>query len=108
MAGRIILSLCCFLCAGAYFLNGRLCRICSSPVAFWTGGETALKTTVKDPVRYNREMGSAFRWYAIAWLICGLLGALSPLAGIIGMIAVLTLGLFLLWKRYRKILNACS
>lgn len=108
MVGRIILSLCCFLCAGAYFLNGRLCRICSSPVAFWTGSEQALKAAIKDPARYNREMGSAFRCYGVAWLICGLLGALSPLAGIIGMIAVLTLGLFLLWKQYRQILIACS
>ena len=48
MAERIPLSLCCLLCAGAFFLNHYLCRIRSTPVAFWTGSEDKRKSIVKD------------------------------------------------------------
>ena len=108
MAGRIILSLCCLLCAGAFFLNGCLCRIRSSPVAFWTGGEQALKNTIKDAAGYNREMGTAFRWYGLGWLLDAIGAAFSPTMGLAVMAALCTLGLFLLWRRYRQLLSKYS
>ena len=108
MAGRIILSLCCLLCAGAFFLNGFLCRIRSSPVAFWTGGEQALKKTIKDAAGYNREMGTAFRWYGLGWLLDAIGAAFSPTMGLAVMAALCTLGLFLLWRRYRQLLSKYS
>ena len=108
MAGRIILSLCCLLCAGAFFLNGCLCRIRSSPVAFWTGGEQALKNTIKDAAGYNREMGMAFRWYGLGWLLDAIGAAFSPTMGLAVMAALCTLGLFLLWRRYRQLLSKYS
>ena len=108
MAGRIILSLCCLLCAGAFFLNGCLCRIRSSPVAFWTGGEQALKNTIKDAAGYNREMGTAFRWYGLGWLLDAIGAAYSPTMGLAVMAALCTLGLFLLWRRYRQLLSKYS
>lgn len=108
MAGRIILSLCCLLCAGAFFLNGFLCRIRSSPVAFWTGGEQALKNTIKDAAGYNREMGTAFRWYGLGWLLDAIGAAFSPTMGLAVMAALCTLGLFLLWRRYRQLLSKYS
>ena len=108
MAGRIILSLCCLLCAGAFFLNVHLCRIRSSPVAFWTGGEQALKNTIKDAAGYNREMGMAFRWYGLGWLLDAIGAAFSPTMGLAVMAALCTLGLFLLWRRYRQLLSKYS
>ena len=108
MAGRIILSLCCLLCAGAFFLNGCLCRIRSSPVAFWTGGEQALKNTIKDAAGYNLEMGTAFRWYGLGWLLDAIGAAFSPTMGLAVMAALCTLGLFLLWRRYRQLLSKYS
>lgn len=108
MAGRIILALSCLLCACGFFLVGYLTRISTAPVQFWTGSEEKLKKTVQDVPGYNRKMGTAFRWYATAWLSCGLLGAAYPLAGVIGIAALCTLGLYLLWRSYRKTLTECS
>ena len=108
MAGRIILSLCCLLCAGAFFLNGYRCRICSAPVAFWTGSEQKLRETVKDVSGYNQKMEKAFHWYGAAWCVCALAGMLYPIAGIMGIGLLCTAGLFLLFRRYRRVLLECS
>ena len=108
MAGRIILALCCLLCASGFFLAGYLTRISSAPVQFWTGSEEKLKETLQDVPGYNRKMGTAFRLYAAAWLFCDLLGAAYPPAGVLGITALCTLGLYLLYRRYRKIVSDCS
>ena len=80
----------------------------SSPVAFWTGGEQALKNTIKDAAGYNREMGVAFRWYGLGWLLDAIGAAFSPTVGLAVMAALCTLGLFLLWRRYRQLLSKYS
>lgn len=108
MAERILLSLCCLLCAGAFFLNHYLCRIRSTPVAFWTGSEDKLKSIVKDAAGYNREMGAAFRWYGVGWLLAAIGAAFSPPVGLAAMAVLCSLGLFFLWKRYRQLLSRYS
>ena len=108
MADRILVSLCCFLCAAAFFLLGYLCRVSSSPVPFWAGGEKKLKEAVKDVPGYNRKMGTAFRWYGAVWCLWGILGAFYPIAGTIGILLSCTLGLFLLYQRYRGIMFECA
>ena len=108
MAERIILSLCCFLCAVAFFLIGRLCRVKSTPVAFWSGGEKALEGIVKDALGYNREMAAAFRNHGLGWLLAAMASAFSPLAGLLCLASMCTLGLFLLWKRYKQLLSKYS
>lgn len=105
MAGRIILCLSCLMCAGAFFLLSYLTRIRTSPVQFWTGSEERLNKIVKDVPGYNRKMGNTFRLYSAAWLLCGILGAFFPVAGILGLALLCTLGLFLLYRRYCCILE---
>lgn len=108
MAGRIILSLCCFLCAGAFFLNAFLCGIKNSPVTFWNGSDSTLKKIVRDVPNYNREMKQAFLLHALGWLLSGIASAFSPAAGLLCLALLCTLGFWLLWKRYKQILAKYS
>ena len=108
MLSKIIIALVCGLCAVPFYLIGYLGTISKTPLHFWNGDEQKLRETVKDVPGYNRKMGTAFRRYGAACLLCGLLGAFFPPAGIIGIIAVCTLGLYLLWRRYRQILSEYS
>ena len=108
MADRILIALSCLLCAWAFFLIGYLCKISASPVQFWTGSEKKLKNAVKNVPGYNRRMGTAFRWYGLAWLTDAILGATFPPAGIIGVGVLCTLGLYLLHRSYRKTRSECT
>ena len=108
MAGRIILSLCCILCAGAFFLNSYLCGVKSAPVTFWNGSDSTVKKLVRDVPNYNREMKRAFLLYAISWLLSGIVSFFSPVAGLLCLGLLCTLGLFLLWKRYKQLLSKYS
>ena len=108
MAGRIILSLCCFLCAGGFFLNTYLCGIKNTPVTFWNGSDNTVKNLVRDVPNYNREMKKAFLLHAAIWLLCGIASAFSPMAGLLLLPLQCTLGLFLLWKRYKQLLTKYS
>ncbi len=108
MAGRIIIFLSCLLCAGAFLLLRYLCGISAKPVQFWTGSEEKLKQIITDVPLYNRKMGAAFQWYGLCWLIAAALGALFPRAGILGIGVLCTLGLYLLYRSYRKTLLKCS
>lgn len=108
MAERIILSLCSLLCAGLFFLMGYLCRISSNPVPFWTGSGEKLKKTVTDVPGYNRKMGEAYRRYAALWCLCAGIGAVRPMAGIVGIGLTCPFGLFLLYRCYRKALAECG
>ena len=107
MAERIILSLCSLLSAGLFFLMGYLCRISSAPVPFWTGSGEKLKVAVTDVSGYNRKMGEAYRRYGALWCLCAGVGAARPMAGIVGIGLMCTLGLFLLYRYYRKALAEC-
>lgn len=108
MADRILIALSCLLCAGAFFLVGYLCKISAAPVQFWAGSEGKLKSVIKDVPGYNRRMGAIYRWYGLAWLTNAVLGAVSPLAGITGIGVLCTLGLYLLYRMYRKSLSECE
>lgn len=108
MAGRIILSLSCLLCAGAFFLLAHICRISTSPVQFQTGSEKQLKAAVKDVPGYNRAMRTAFRRHGLAWLTDSILGAILPPAGVLGLGLLCTLGLYLLYRCYRSALHNCT
>lgn len=108
MAGRIIIFLSCLLCASAFLLLRYLCSISANPVQFWTGSEERLRQVVKDVPLYNRKLGAAFQRYGLCWLIAAALGALFPPAGILGIGVLCTLGLYLLYRSYRKTLLECS
>ena len=108
MAARIIIALSCLLCGGAFFLIGYLCGISTTPIPFWSGGEQKLKEIVKDVPRYNRQMAAAFRRFGLSWFLDAILGAVSPLAGIIGVGILCTLGFCLLYRSHRKARSDCS
>ena len=108
MAGRILIFLSCLLCAGPFLLLRYQCSISTNPVQFWTGSEERLRQVVKDVPLYNQKMGAAFQRYGLCWLIAAALGAVSPPAGILGIGVLCTLGLYLLYRSYRKTLLKCS
>lgn len=108
MSSQIIIALVCALCAVPFYLIGYLGAISKSPLHFWSGDDEKLKKAIKDVPGYNRRMAAAFRWYATVCLLCAPAAVLSPLAGILGIAAVCPLGLFLLWKRHRQLLENYS
>lgn len=108
MIYRILITLSSILCAIAFLLIARLGAIQNTPLAFWSGDQQKLQKQVKDIPGYNRKMAAAFRWYAGAFLVCAAAGSLFPLLGLIGLVAVCTLGLFLLYTTYRRILGRYS
>lgn len=108
MSSQIIIALACGLCAVPFCLIGYLGTISKTPLHFWNGDEKKLKKVIRDVPGYNRRMGAAYRWYGTAFLFCGLVGAFSAPAGIIGIGTLCPLGLWLLWKRHRRLLEEYS
>ena len=108
MLGRIIGFFCCMLCALPFFYlawEGR--QKDAAPLAFWAGDDT-LKTKVRNIPAYNAEMSRLYRYTALAFSAAALLCLLSPIAGIILVCIESTVGAFVLYRFYSRILKKYS
>ena len=104
MAGKIIGFLCSILCAVHFLVIAQMGVNGEEPISFWSG-DTSLKDKVKNIHGYNLEMAALFRKYALAFVIAGVLFWIWPLGGIILIVADSTLGIFVLYRGYKRILN---
>lgn len=102
--GRIIGALCCLICAGMVQLAAYCGKISGDPIGFWTG-DTSLKGRVVHVEAYNREMYRLYTRGALAFAVSGVLMALHPLAGTAGMVFCCTGGIYLVWRKYKQILQ---
>ncbi len=109
MAERIVLLICCFLCAIPYFIisfynkNNEI-----TPISFWSGGENKLKKQIKDIKGYNGEMAEVYKKCALAFFVCGMGGIIYPMIGYVFLACICTIGLFWVYKKYKKILEHYS
>ena len=107
MAGRIICAIAFFICAVPFWVIAKFGKDGKDPISFWSG-DTSLKSKVKDIPAYNREMASLYNKYAWA-LFAAVPGAvLHPLAGVAIMGLDITVGIFLVYRAYKKILAKYS
>ena len=107
MAGRIISFISYILCAIAFWVIATYNKDSKDPISFWSG-DRSLKDKVKDVTAYNREMAALYKKYAWAFAATAVAGAVHPLAGVAVLVPVCTIGIFLVYRAYKKILQKYS
>jgi hypothetical protein len=107
MLGRIIGLISCLMCAFPFLVIGVFNKDSREPITFWSGDAT-LKSKVKNVAEYNEKMAVLYKKCAIAFVISGVGWFISPVVGVIMICFDCTLGIWLVYKRYRKILDLYS
>lgn len=107
MFGQIVGLICGIMCAIPFFIISIYDKDSLEPITFWSG-DTTLKSKVKNLPEYNREMAALYKKCAYAFLIMGLaLFFMFPL-GIVILVFNCTVGIYLVWRVYKKILERYS
>jgi len=107
MFGRIVGLISGIMCALPFFIISIYDKDGLEPINFWSG-DTTLKSKVKNIPEYNKEMAALYKKCAYAFLIMGVaLFVLIPL-GIVILVFNCTLGIYLVWRVYKKILERYS
>lgn len=104
---RIITCFCCFLCAFPFFIIASDCKNGGDPIGFWTG-DTSLKGKVQNVEQYNGEMSLLYKKWAFSFILVGFLSLFHTWIGIVLITAECTLGIYLVWRSYKKILRKYS
>lgn len=107
MVGRIVGLVCCLLCAFPFLVIGIYNRDSIEPVNFWSG-DTSLKDKVKDVKGYNTEMTGLYKKCAFFFLMDGILFVIFPTAGIVLLVLGCTVGIYLAYRIYKRILGRYS
>lgn len=107
MVGKILGCVCCILCAVPFFIISAYGKNSKEPIPFWSGDAT-LKKKVKNFSGYNKKMAALYQKYAAAFLAAGIGCLVAPALGIILAGADATIGIYLLWREYKKILRLYS
>lgn len=107
MLGRIIGLISCLMCAFPFLVIGVFNKDSKEPISFWSG-DTTLKSKVKNVVEYNGKMAVLYKKCGIVFIISGIGWFISPVVGVIMICFDCTLGIWLVYKRYRKILDLYS
>lgn len=104
MFGRIVGFIACIMCAFPFFVISTYNKDSKDPITFWSGDNT-LKSKVKNVQRYNNEMALLYKKCAIAFLITGFGFLVVPFIGVLLLCFDCTLGIYLVYRCYKKILG---
>ena len=107
MLGRIIGLISCLMCAFPFWVIGIFNKDSKEPITFWSG-DTTLKSRVKNVAAYNEKMATLYKKCGIAFVISGIGWFISPVAGVVMICFDCTLGIWLVYKKYRRILDSYS
>lgn len=107
IVGGIVGLISCLLCAVPFMIIARFDKGSSTPISFWAG-DRGLKEKVINIPEYNVKMSKLFYECGTVFIICGVICLFSLIAGIILICLACTGGLYLAYRRYRKILNEFS
>lgn len=107
MLGRIIAFVSCFMCAVPFLIISIYNKESREPINFWSG-DTTLKEKVKNVSEYNKEMAALYKKCAIAFLLTGVGFVILPVVGVILLCFDCTLGIYLMYREYKKILERYS
>lgn len=107
MVGRIVGLTSCVMCAIPFLTIAIYNKDSKEPINFWSG-DTTLKGRVKNVKDYNREMALLYKRCFIAFLIAGIGFIVTPIVGVVLICLDCTLGIYLMYKNYKRILNLYS
>ena len=107
MLGRIVGLLACIMCAFPFFIISVYNKDSKEPINFWSGDVT-LKSKVKNVAEYNKEMGALYKKCAIAFLVTGIGFLVIPMIGVIMVCFDCTLGIYIVYRNYKRILDLYS
>ena len=107
MVGRIVALVSCLLCAIPFLIISKYEKDSRDPVPFWSG-DTSLKAKVTNVHEYNKEMCSLYQKCAIAFLITGLSFLANVPVGVILLGFDCSLGIYIVYRQYKKILSKYS
>lgn len=107
MGGEIIGALCSFLCALPFLIAGIFMKKGSEPINFWSG-DYSLKDKVKDIPSYNAEMSALYLKYGLSFLLASVLFFFAPIAAMIIIGLCCSVGVFLVYRKYKQILGKYS
>ena len=107
MVGRIITCVCILFTAAAFWAIAKFGKDGKDPISFWSG-DNSLKGKVTDVPAYNREMAALYNRYGWAYAVAAA-GSLVWLYLGLGILALdMTVGIFLVYRAYKKILSKYS
>lgn len=107
MVERIIGLVSCFMCAVPFLIISKYDKDSSTPINFWSG-DTTLKSKVKNVKEYNKEMAALYKKCAIAFLLTGIGFVLIPALGVVLLCLDCTVGIYIVWRCYKKLLKRYS
>ena len=107
MCEKIVGFIACFMCALPFFIISTYNKGSKEPITFGSG-DTSLKSKVRNIREYNIEMSMLYRKCAMAFLITGSVFFIAPMAGILMICFDCTLGIYIVYHKYKKILNIYS
>lgn len=103
MVAKIITFIACFMCAIPFLIISHYWKDGPDPINFWSGDES-LKTKVKNIKEYNREMAQLYQKVWIVFLTTGIIAFLSEFVAVILIGVECTVGIYVVYRIYKKIL----
>lgn len=103
MIGRIIGFVCCLLCAFPFLIISEDANNIQVPINFWSG-DNSLKNKVENVKKYNLKMVELYQQCSLVFVVSGIVFLILPVMG--GIVLECTIGIYFVWKSYKKILGA--
>lgn len=107
MFGKIVGLISGLMCAFPFWIIGTYNKDSREPISFWSG-DTSLRTKVTNVKEYNHEMAKLYRKCALAFVVMGLLLFVNTYLGMAVLVFNCTLGVYIVWRAYKKILGKYS
>jgi len=107
MFGKIVGLISGLMCAFPFWIIGTFNKDSREPISFWSG-DTSLRTKVTNVKEYNNEMAKLYRKYALALFGMGIAFFLTPYLGVAVLVFNCTLGIYIVYRAYKKILGKYS
>jgi len=107
MVEKIVWLISCVMCAVPFFIISTYNKDSREPISFWSG-DTTLKEKVKNIPEYNREMAGLYQKCGIVFLITGVSFFASMAVGVVLLIFDCSVGIYLVYRCYKRILARYS
>ena len=107
MVGRIVGLVSCLMCTIPFLIISVYNKDSKEPINFWSG-DTSLKSKVKNVGEYNKKMAVLYKQCAAAFLVSGIGFMITPYLGVAMICFDCTIGIYLLYRNYKRILEEYS
>lgn len=107
MIDNIIGLIACIMCSLPFLIIGHFGKTSQTPLAFWSG-DNSLKDKITDLPAYNAEMSGLYIKWGLSYLITGIACLFHMVLGLLLLAAECTVGIYLVYRCYKKILGKYS